>query len=310
MPAAARRMDVAGLLEPLLVDLDPPDQPRLEEPQLQRVRQPARLGLVGHGVDLQLQRLARPLARPGRVADVARLVVGDRDPLRMQARAAPARRRRRAGARPAAVAARLRRRSSGRRQPLDVHPVHPAADPVAVQAEAELALDVGRHDRPGPQLLRPEPAQRGPPGRQARLLVLAGQEALVGPGPLEGREQLLLGHDVAARLAAVELLHGLVERGAVDDGVVGRDRHAQDVDVLVLERAGQVVVHLVEAQRRAAPRPARGRARRGSAVGSNAASRSSGAWRRGVGGRAVGRRAGRSSASSTNCETRRARRPP
>ena len=34
------------------------------------------------------------------------------------------------------------------------------------------------------------------------------------------------------------LLHRLVDRAAVDDAVVGQQRHAQDVDVAVLERAG------------------------------------------------------------------------
>ena len=135
------------------------------------------------------------------------------------------------------------------RQALDVDAVHAAADAVAVEREAELALDVGRHDRPGPQLLFPEAAQGGPAGRQARFLVLPSEKPLVRPGAIERGEQLVLGHQVAARLAAVELLHGLVQRRAVDDRVVRRDRHAQDVDVLVLERAGQVVVHLVEAER-------------------------------------------------------------
>ena len=61
--------------------------------------------------------------------------------------------------------------------------------------------------------------------------------------------ELRLGHDVAPGVALVELLDRLVERGAVDERVVRRERHAQDVGVLVLERAGQVVVDLVEAQR-------------------------------------------------------------
>ena len=45
------------------------------------VRQAAGHRLVAHRVDLELERVAGPLAGLGRVADVARLVVGDRDPL-------------------------------------------------------------------------------------------------------------------------------------------------------------------------------------------------------------------------------------
>src|SRR5450759_4429142 len=47
----------------------------------------------------------------------------------------------------------------------------------------------------------------------------------------------------------MELLHRLVQRRAVDNRMVRRNRNPQDMDVLVLERTGQVVVHLVEAQR-------------------------------------------------------------
>ena len=63
-------------------------------------------------------------------------------------------------------------------------------------------------------------------------------------------------------MAMMEELDGLVERRAVDDRVVRRQRHPEHVRVLVLERAGQVIVDLVEAQRqrlldRAAQRPRR-----------------------------------------------------
>src|SRR5664280_3183375 len=47
----------------------------------------------------------------------------------------------------------------------------------------------------------------------------------------------------------MELLDRLVQRRAVDNRVVRRNRNPQYMDVLVLQRTGQVVVHLVEAQR-------------------------------------------------------------
>jgi len=46
----------------------------------------------------------------------------------------------------------------------------------------------------------------------------------------------------------VELLDRLVERRAVDERVVRRDRDPQDVAVLELQRAAEVVVDRVEAQ--------------------------------------------------------------
>ena len=119
---------------------------------------------------------------------------------------------------------------------------------------------------PGLELLVAEPAQRLAAGRQPRLLVLARQEAVVRPGRLERREQLVLGHDVAARMAAVELRDRGVERrrrrsssGAARAGPAGGA-------VLVLERAGQVVVDRRRttaraARRRATPRAAGGRLR-------------------------------------------------
>jgi len=79
--------------------------------------------------------------------------------------------------------------------------------------------------------------------------MLTRQEPLVRPRPFERRVEILLAHHVALRLAAVEFLHRLVQRGAIHDRVMGSDGHSQNVDVLVLERAGEVVVHLVEAQR-------------------------------------------------------------
>jgi hypothetical protein len=46
----------------------------------------------------------------------------------------------------------------------------------------------------------------------------------------------------------MEFLDGLVEGGAVDDGVMRRQRDAEDVGVAVLSRAGQVVIDGIEAQ--------------------------------------------------------------
>ena len=93
---------------------------------------------------------------------------------------------------------------------------------------------------------------------------------------VEDLVELRLGHDVAPGMAVVEQLDGLVQRRAVDDRVVRRQRHAQDVGVLVLERTGQVVVDLVEAQRqRLVIGPVRG-GRCSPSSASNAASRSTG----------------------------------
>ena len=101
----------------------------------------------------------------------------------------------------------------------------------------------------GRELRLAEPAQGGATGLEASLLVLAADEALVRPRDLEDLDQLGLRHHVPAGVAVMEDLDGLVERRAIDHRVVRRQRHPQDVRVLVLERAGQVVVDLVEAQR-------------------------------------------------------------
>ena len=52
---------------------------------MQRVRQTPGLGLVGHGVDLELERLAGTLAGTHRVTHVTRLVVRDGHALRIEA---------------------------------------------------------------------------------------------------------------------------------------------------------------------------------------------------------------------------------
>ena len=199
--------------------------------------------LVAHRVDLELERLAGALACLGRIADVGRLVVGDGHPLRSEDAE-----RRRDDVR---ALVRGRGRCVGGRglERHDVDAVPASADAVAAEREAELALDVGRDDRVGLELRGAEPAERGSAGGQTRLLVVAAHEALVRPGRLEDLVELRLAHDVALGVAVVEQLDGLVERRAVDDRVVRGERHAQHVRVLVLERTGQVVVDLVEAQR-------------------------------------------------------------
>ncbi len=138
-----------------------------------RVGEPARHGLVAHRVDLELERVARPLPRPGRVADVRGLVVRDRDSLGAHD---PERRRDDVRARRRRIA-RGGRRGCRRRiaDGLDVDPIPAAADAVAAELEAELPLDVGRDDGVRQQLRRPEPAQglrarpRGAPPRARRL---------------------------------------------------------------------------------------------------------------------------------------------
>ena len=88
--------------------------------------------------------------------------------------------------------------------------------------------------------------------------MFAAHEPLVRPGGLEDLVELRLAHDVPAAVPLMEHLDGLVERRPVDDRVVRGKRYPQHVGVLVLERAGQVVVDLVEAQgQRLLDRPAR-----------------------------------------------------
>ncbi len=108
---------------------------------------------------------------------------------------------------------------------------------------------------PGRKLRLAEAAERLAARRQARLLVLAGQEPLVGPRREERRVQRVLAHDLAPRVALVELRHRRVEGRAVDDRVVRREGHPQQVRELVLERAGEVVVDRVERERQRLVRP-------------------------------------------------------
>ena len=227
------------------VHLDPPDQAGSQEVQLDGIRQAAGHRLVAHRVDLELQRVAGPLARLGRIADVGRLVVGDRHAL---AAHDPERRRddvrRRLGVR--VLGDRSRRVVD---DGLDVDAVPPSPDPVATEREAEFALDVGRDDRVRLELGLPEAMQGLAAGLEARLLVLAAHEALVRPGRIEDLVELGLGHDMAPRVPVVEHLDSLVQRRAVDDRVMRGERHPQHVRVLELQRTREVVVDLVEAER-------------------------------------------------------------
>ena len=102
----------------------------------------------------------------------------------------------------------------------------------------------------------------------------------------------------------MEELDGLVQRRAVDDRVVRGERHPQDVGVLVLERAGQVVVDLVEAERQRLVDRARAPGPPVAAAPRRPASRSI-APATVAPAPGTPAAAGRSSASSTNGETRR-----
>ena len=127
-----------------------------------------------------------------------------------------------------------------------VHAVEAAAHLGGPEREAELLLDAG-----GPPsrrfLLMIEARQGLHTGALALLLVLARQEALVAPGVVERAQHVLERGEVARRPAPQVELDGGVERAAVDHGVVLPERDAQDVHVVVLERTGLVVVHLVVA---------------------------------------------------------------
>jgi hypothetical protein len=102
---------------------------------------------------------------------------------------------------------------------------------------------------PGCKLLLAEAAQRGRPAARRASSCSRVRKPSLDQARSKAASSSSSVITMPARLQAMELLNGLVQRRAVDDRVVRRDRHPQDVDVLVLERTGQVVVHLVEAQR-------------------------------------------------------------
>ncbi len=109
-------------------------------------------------------------------------------------------------------------------------PVEAPAHPVEAEREAELPLHVGGL-LPRGLLLVIEARQRRDARPLALLLVLAGEEALVAPGVVEGEQEVLERGVVARRAAAQVELDRLVERAAVDHRVVLAQRDAQDVDV-------------------------------------------------------------------------------
>ena len=190
---------------------------------------------------------------------------------------------------------------------LDVDPVPAPADPVAAQAERELPLDVRRDHRARLELVLAEAAERVAAGGQAGLLVVAGEEPLARAGRLERGGERLLGHDLALRVAAMELLDRRVHGRPVHERVVGSHRDPQHVPVAVLRGTREIGIDGPEAEhqwlryRRAAPSL-------GGTTAANAASRWSGA---GTAAPAPGAIAidGWSSASRTNGDTRRRARP-
>src|SRR4029450_4607688 len=184
-----------------------------QEAQLHARGKPAGHLVLGQRVDLQLETLLRALVRLLLVGDVARLVVDDDEPLRSL-----------------------------------VPPVEASPPPVETEVESELALHLGGL-LPGGFLIVIEAGERGHPGALALLLVLAGEEALVRPGVVEGGQEVLERAEIAGGAAAQVELHRLVQRAAVDHRVMLPERDAQDVDVLVLERARLVVVDLAMAER-------------------------------------------------------------
>ena len=91
-------------------------------------------------------------------------------------------------------------------------------------------------------------AERPASSRAPGFLVFARQEALVGPGGLERRDEFRLSHDLSTCVATVEFLDHRMQCRPVDERVVGRHRDAQDVAVAVLGRAGQVCIDRSEAE--------------------------------------------------------------
>jgi hypothetical protein len=203
---------------------------------------------------------------------------------------------------------RFRWRAVSGRHRFDVHAVPAAADAVTIEVEGELALDVRRDHRVGLELLLAEAPEGGSSRLEPCFLVFATDESLVRPGRHEDLVQLGFRHDVAASVPVMEDLDGLVQGRAVDQRMMRRHRDPEDVRVLVAQRAAQVGIDLAEAEHQwLVARDVR--ADTGTSTAANRASRSSGV---GVTAPAPGVASaiGRSSASSTNGDTRRARDPP
>src|SRR3990172_6092621 len=213
-----------------------PDHVRLDEAQLHALREGARHLPPREGVDLELQALGGAAVGVLLLRDLARLVVDDRRP-----------------------------------QQVLVNPVEAPAHAVGAEAEAELLLDRRGLGAAG-LLLVPEARQGLVPGGLARLLVLPGEEPLVVPLARVAGQQVLERGVVARGSAQQVVLDDLVDRRAVNDRVVAQDRHPQQVDVAVLERARLVVVPLLVAEeqlrvgRHLRERIVRGRRRRGEAL--------------------------------------------
>ena len=196
----------------------------------------------GHRVDGQLERLPGALAGLRRVAHVRRLVVRDHDELGREAErglddigATCA-----ASLSPQAPAVRPR----GVRGTMSTRSNRPRMRSPS-RLKREVALDVGRDDRAGPQLLLAEPAQRRParrPGAPPRARARGTPRWTTPPSNAANSSSSVMTSPRAWRLWNSETARWSAD--AVDDRVVRRDRHPQDVRVLVLERAGQVVVDL------------------------------------------------------------------
>src|SRR6266508_3241221 len=182
---------------------------RFEEAQLHARRQLPRHLLLGERVDLELQALADAFVGGLLLRHIAGLVVHDNEPL-------------------------------GRL----IHAINAATHAIGPQVEAELPLYV-RRLLPRGFLLMVEARERGDAGALALLFMLAREEALVPPGIFERAQQVFEWWEVPDRPPAEVEFHGLVQRAAIDDRVVLAQGEAQDVDVVILERAGLVVVHLL-----------------------------------------------------------------
>src|SRR5438093_582241 len=190
----------------------PAYQVGLEEAELDPLRQGARHLPPRERVELELEALGRTTVGDLLLRDLAGLVVDDR----------------------------------GAQQVL-VHAVEAAADPVGPQRETELLLDV-RRLLAARLLLVPEARERLAARGLARLLVLPREEPLVVPLAVVDAEEVLERRVVAGRTAQEVVLDDPVDRGAVHHGVVAQDRHAEDVDIAVLQWTRLVVVHLLVAQ--------------------------------------------------------------
>src|ERR1700730_3437665 len=147
--------DLAGRVQVSVHGLVAPDEPGLQETELDARGQPPRHLLLGQRVHLELEAVLRSLVGLLLLRDVARLVVDDDEAL-------------------------------GRL----VHAVESPAHPRRPQGEAELALHLAGL-LPGGLLFMIEARERLHPRALALLLVLAREEALVAPGIVEGLQEIL-----------------------------------------------------------------------------------------------------------------------